>query len=119
MPVSLADRALTSQPTQAVRSNLSVAAPSHVEHSTMHTVVPWSREMRSNNSNNRKVVALPDVSEQVREDHAVAVSNKFQDVFEVGKHDCEVLDESVLGKVKEVSVAGRLSLPESVKFLNH
>ena len=116
MPVSLADRALTSQPTQAVRSNLSVAAPSHVEHSTMHTVVPWSREMRSNNSNNRKVVALPDVSEQVREDHAVAVRNKFQDVFEVGKHDCVVLDESALGKVEEVSVAGRLSLPESVKF---
>ena len=58
----------------------------------------------------------PDVAEQSRAEVANSVKTKFADIFEVGVFECSVCDESVLENIEEVNVAGRLSLPESVKF---
>ena len=102
------------RPILAVRSNISVVGNSHVELNTTPTEAQWSRGMRSSNNNNKGVST--DVSELARDDHASTVRSKFQDVFEVGKHDCKVLEESELEKVEEVPVTGRLSLPSSVEF---
>ena len=93
-----------------------MAEPSHAERNTTPTEAQSSRATRSNNSNSNESGSEPDVAEQVREEVAVSVRSKFQDVFEVGESSCEVLSEADLGKVEEVNVAGRLSLPESVNF---
>ena len=78
------------------------------------------RSTISNNSSSTnelcKSGVVGDVSEQARASVADEVRSRFNDVFEVSRSDCNILEEVDLEGVEERNVAGRSSLPDSIRF---
>ena len=93
------------------------AGPSPVERNTTSMAErQFHTSPETIGSNRAEKSGFQDVAEADRKNFSVQVKEKFSDIFQVGESSCEVLEESVLQNVKEVNVAGRLSLPQSVNF---
>ena len=115
----------TTPTTTIVPCAISAVEPNRVEHNTMPTegrsLMSRSTTRSTINSSSStndlcKSGEMGDVSEQARATVADEVRSRFNDVFEVSKSDCNILDESDLERVEECNVAGRLSLPDSIRF---